>query len=70
MRKTVELELDRAKYKTNCQHAKGGQKYACANNYTSASMVCITLDGIFVTRRGFHTLCLIQTAGMAVKVYL
>ena len=30
-----------------------------ANNYTSASMVCIALDGIFVTRRGFCTLCLI-----------
>ena len=30
-----------------------------ANNYTSASMVCTTLDGIFVTRRGFCTLCLI-----------
>ena len=29
------------------------------DNYTSASMICITLDGIFVTRRGFCTLCLI-----------
>ena len=29
------------------------------NNYTSASMVCITLDGIYVTHRGFCTLCLI-----------
>ena len=36
-----------------------------ANNYTSASMVCITLDGIFVIYRGLCTLCLIRIVAAA-----
>ena len=42
---------------TNCQSAKSSQKFACAKNYTSANMVCITLDGWYFcdTPRGLHS---------------